>query len=129
VLVAVSLGAAPSIIPIVRSLVLGARTQDYGSAARLGERGVGIFWFGRSCPIIVDACIRVGYAVMAIGSLGFLGLGIPPPTPDWGGMINEGRAWIFRMPWVVLAPAAALSSVVVGLNMLSDGLKEAAEQR
>ncbi|RLE06888.1 ABC transporter permease, partial [Candidatus Aerophobetes bacterium] len=82
-----------------------------------------------SGPIITDACIRVGYAVMAIGSLGFLGLGLPPPTPDWGGMINEGRRWIFRMPWMVVAPAIALSSVVVALNMLSDGLKEAAQQR
>lgn len=134
VVVAVSLGSVPSISRIVRSLVLEARTEDYVSAARLrGERR----WYilvreilpNVSGPIIVDACIRVGYAVMAIGSLGFLGLGIPPPTPDWGGMINEGRAWIFRMPWVVLAPATALSSVVVGLNMLSDGLKEAAQQR
>ena len=134
VVVSVSLGAVPSITRIVRSLVLQARTEDYVSAARLrGERR----WYilvreilpNVSGPIIVDACIRVGYAVMAIGSLGFLGLGIPPPTPDWGGMINEGRGWIFRMPWVVLAPAAALSSVVVALNMLSDGMKEAAQQR
>jgi len=134
VVVSVSLGAVPSITRIVRSLVLQARTEDYVSAARLrGERR----WYilvreilpNVSEPIIVDACIRVGYAVMAIGSLGFLGLGIPPPTPDWGGMINEGRGWIFRMPWVVLAPATALSSVVVALNMLSDGMKEAAQQR
>ena len=134
VVISVSLGSVPSITRIVRSLVLDARTQDYVSAARLrGERR----WYilvreilpNVTGPIIVDACIRVGYAVMAIGSLGFLGLGIPPPTPDWGGMINEGRAWIFRMPWFVLAPAAALSSLVVALNMLSDGLKEAAQQR
>jgi len=134
VVISISLGAVPSITRIVRSLVLQARTQDYVSAARLrGERR----WYilvreifpNVSGPIIVDACIRVGYAVMAIGSLGFLGLGIPPPAPDWGGMINEGRAWIFRMPWIVLAPATALSSVVVALNMLSDGIKEAAQQR
>jgi len=134
VVVSVSLGAVPAITRLVRSLVLQARTEDYVSAARLrGERR----WYilvreilpNVSQPIIVDACIRVGYAVMAIGSLGFLGLGIPPPTPDWGGMINEGRTWIFCMPWIVLAPAAALSSVVVALNMLSDGIKEAAQQR
>jgi len=134
VVVSVSLGAVPAITRLVRSLVLQARTDDYVSAARLrGERR----WYilvreilpNVSEPIIVDACIRVGYAVMAIGSLGFLGLGIPPPTPDWGGMINEGRGWIFLMPWITLAPATALSSVVVALNMLSDGIKEAAQQR
>ena len=134
VVVSVGIGSVPSITRIVRSLVLDARTQDYVSAARLrGERR----WYilvreifpNVSGPLIVDTCIRVGYGIMAIGSLGFLGLGIPPPTPDWGGMINEGRMWIFIMPWVVLAPAAALSSVVIGLNLLADGMREIAQQR
>ena len=132
--VSVAVGAIPRVTRITRSLVLKERSQDYVSAARLrGERR----WYilvreilpNVSGPIITDACIRVGYAVIAIGSLGFLGLGLPPPTPDWGGMINEGRTWIFHMPWMVVAPAIALSSVVVALNMLSDGLKEAAQQR
>ncbi|HHE72781.1 MAG TPA: ABC transporter permease, partial [Chloroflexi bacterium] len=134
VVISISVGSIPSITRIVRSLVLEARTQDYVNAARLRGERLRYILFREilpnvSGPIIADACIRVGYAVMAIGSLGFLGLGIPPPTPDWGGMINEGRQWIFRQPWMVLAPAAALSSLVVALNMLSDGLKEAAQQR
>lgn len=134
VVVSVSLGAVPPTTRIVRSLAQEARTQDYVSAARLrGERRryilVREILPNVSGPIIVDACVRVGYAVMAIGSLGFLGLGIPPPRPDWGGMINEGRQWIFRMPLVVLAPAIALSSLVVALNMLSDGIGEVAQQR
>jgi peptide/nickel transport system permease protein len=118
----------------VRSLVLDVRTKDYVSAARLrGERRRYILLReilpNVSGPIIVDTCIRVGYAIMAIGTLGFLGLGIPPPTPDWGGMISEGRKWIFLMPWVVLAPAAALSSVVIALNLFADGVREIAHQR
>ena len=134
VVIAISLGSIPPITRIVRSLVLDERTKDYVNAARLrGERRRYILLReilpNVSGPIIVDSCIRVGYAIMAIGSLGFLGLGIPPPTPDWGGMINEGRKWIFSMPWTVVAPAAALSSVVIGLNLLADGIREIGQQR
>lgn len=134
VVFSIALGSVPSITRIVRSLVLDARNQDYVSAARLrGERR----WYillreifpNVSGPIIVDACIRVGWAVLSIGWFGFFGLGIPPPAPDWGGMIYAGRTWIFCMPWVVLAPAIALSLLVVALNMLSDGIREAAQQR
>jgi peptide/nickel transport system permease protein len=134
VVIAIALGSIPPIARIVRSLVLDERTKDYVNAARLrGERRSYILLWeilpNVSGPIIVDSCIRVGYAIMAIGSLGFLGLGIPPPTPDWGGMINEGRKWVFMMPWVVLAPAMALSSVVIGLNLLADGLREIGQKR
>ena len=134
VVIAIALGSVPPITRIVRSLTLDERTKDYVNAARLrGERRRYILLReilpNVSGPIIVDSCIRVGYAIMAIGSLGFLGLGIPPPTPDWGGMINEGRKWIFSMPWMVVAPAAALSSVVIGLNLLADGIREIAQQR
>ena len=134
VVISIALGSIPPITRIVRSLVMDVRTKDYVSAARLrGERRRFILLReilpNVSGPIIVDAMIRIGYAIMAIGALGFLGLGIPPPTPDWGGMINEGRQWIFAMPWIVLAPAAALSSMVVGLNLLADGIRENAQLR
>ena len=134
VVIAISLGSVPPITRIVRSLTLDERTKDYVNAARLrGERRRYILLReilpNVSGPIIVDSCIRVGYAIMAIGSLGFLGLGIPPPTPDWGGMINEGRKWIFSMPWMVVALAAALSSVVIGLSLLADGIREIGQQR
>jgi peptide/nickel transport system permease protein len=134
VIISISLGSIPPITRIIRSLVLDVRTKDYVSAARLrGEQRHYILLReilpNVSGPIIVDTTIRIGYAIMAIGALGFLGLGIPPPTPDWGGMINEGRQWIFAMPWIVLAPAIALSSVVIGLNLLADGIREIAQQR
>jgi peptide/nickel transport system permease protein len=134
VIISISLGSIPPITRIIRSLVLDVRTKDYVSAARLrGEKRRYILLReilpNVSGPIIVDTTIRIGYAIMAIGALGFLGLGIPPPTPDWGGMINEGRQWIFAMPWIVLAPAVALSSVVIGLNLLADGIREIAQQR
>ena len=134
VVISISLGSIPPITRIVRSLVMDVRSKDYVSAARLRGEGRGFILVREilpnvSGPIVVDATIRIGYAIMAIGALGFLGLGIPPPTPDWGGMINEGRPWIFAMPWTVLAPAAALSSMVVGLNLLADGLRENAQLR
>jgi peptide/nickel transport system permease protein len=134
VVISVAIGNVPTVTRIVRSLALDERTRDYVSAARLrGERRRYILLReilpNVSGPLIVDTTIRIGYAIMAIGSLGFLGLGIPPPTPDWGGMINEGRPWIFMMPWVVLAPAAALSSVVIALNLVADGIREIAQQR
>jgi peptide/nickel transport system permease protein len=134
VAISVAIGNVPTVTRIVRSLALDERTKDYVHAARLrGERRRYILLReilpNVSGPIIVDTTIRIGYAIMAIGSLGFLGLGIPPPTPDWGGMINEGRPWIFLNPWVVLAPAAALSSVVIALNLLADGIREIEQQR
>jgi peptide/nickel transport system permease protein len=134
VVIAVAIGNIPTITRIVRSLALDERTKDYVNAARLrGERRRYILLReilpNVSGPIIVDSTIRIGYAIIYIGSLGFLGLGIPPPTPDWGGMINEGRQWMFMMPWIVLAPAAALSSVVIALNLLADGIREIGQQR
>ena len=134
VVISLCLGSVPPITRIVRSLVMDVRAKDYVSAARLrGERRRYILLReilpNVSGPIIVDSCIRVGYAIMGIGTLGFLGLGIPPPTPDWGGMINEGREWIFHMPWTVMAPAAALSSIVIALNLFADGIREIAQQR
>jgi peptide/nickel transport system permease protein len=134
VVISVAIGAVPAITRIVRSLALDERMKDYVNAARLrGEQTHYILLReilpNVSGPIIVDSTIRIGYAIMAIGTLGFLGLGVPPPTPDWGGMINEGRQWIFLMPWVVLAPAAALSSVVIALNLFADGIREIEQQR
>jgi peptide/nickel transport system permease protein len=76
-------------------------------------------------PIIIDAMLRVGYAIFAMGTLGFLGLGLPPPSPDWGSMVAAGRRFILAgSPWAALWPSVAIASLVVGLNLLADGLRE-----
>ena len=75
-------------------------------------------------PLIVDACLRMGYTTIFIGILGFLGLGFPPPTPDWGGMINENRSMAITFPHMTLFPCLAISSLVLGLNLLADGVRE-----
>jgi len=72
--------------------------------------------------------LRVGYAAFAIGTLGFLGLGLPPPDPDWGRSVAEGRIWMITAPWIAIAPALAISSLVVGLNLFADGVNAAARR-
>lgn len=129
VVLAIIIGGTPGVARLVRSLTLDIRTRDYVDAARTrGESPlyvmfVEIFPNARG-PILVDAMLRVGYAVFAIGTLGFLGLGVPPPSPDWGSMVARGHRYIWSNPFAVLWPTLAISSLVVGLNLFADGLRE-----
>jgi len=75
-------------------------------------------------PLIVDACLRVGYVTILLGTLGFFGLGLHPESPDWGSMINQTRGYIRLVPTIVLPATIALASFVLGLNLLADGLRE-----
>jgi peptide/nickel transport system permease protein len=75
-------------------------------------------------PLIVDSCVRIGYVIITIGVLGFLGLGLPPPNPDWGGMINETRQMAMAFPHMTVFPCLAISSLVLGFNLLADGMRE-----
>lgn len=129
VVLAITFVGAPGIARLVRSLTLDIRTRDFVAAAKLrGDSDWRIMFVeilpNARGPLIIDAMLRVGYAIFAIGTLGFLGLGLPPPTPDWGGMINEARKYIWTNPLGVLWPAIAISSLVVGLNLFADGLRE-----
>ncbi len=129
VVIAITFVGAPGVARLVRSLTLDIRTRDYIRAAETrGESPLYIMFVeilpNARGPLIIDAMLRVGYAVFAIGTLGFLGLGLPPPTPDWGGMISEARKYIWTSPLNVLWPALAIASLVVGLNLFADGLRE-----
>jgi peptide/nickel transport system permease protein len=79
-------------------------------------------------PIIVEATVRLGYAIFASATLAFLGLGIQPPTPDWGLMIASGRAFLQVAPWMVLFPAFALATLVIAINFVADGLRQVLEE-
>jgi len=130
VVVAITIVGTPGIARLVRSLTLDIRTREYIRAAETrGESRWHIMFIeilpNARGPIIVDAMLRVGYAIFAMGTLGFLGLGLPPPSPDWGSMVAKGREFILAgSPWAALWPSVAIASLVVGLNLLADGLRE-----
>ena len=127
---AVVFASSPGIMRIVRGLTLDLRTRDYVAAAQTrGESGLWIMLVeilpNARGPLIVDACLRMGYTTITIGALGFLGLGLPPPDPDWGGMITQTRSFAGAgFAHMTLVPALAVSLLVLGFNLLADGLRE-----
>jgi len=129
IIIAITFASSPGIMRIVRGLVLDLRNRDYVAAAQTrGESDwkvmlVEILPNARG-PLIVDACLRLGYVIITIGVLGFLGLGLPPPDPDWGGMVNETRQMAMAFPHMTLFPCIAISSLILGFNLMADGLRE-----
>ncbi|MEM9317582.1 MAG: ABC transporter permease [Pseudomonadota bacterium] len=120
---------SPTVFRIVRGIVLDIRTRDYVGAAQ--TRGEGPWYImlweilpNARGPLIVDFCLRIGYTTILLGTLGFFGLGVSPESPDWGSTINEGRRLLTVYPHPPLPPALALMSMVLGLNLLADGLRE-----
>ena len=130
VVLAIAIVGIPGIARLVRSLALDIRTRDYIRAAETRGESPWYIMFveilpNARGPIIIDAMLRVGYAIFAMGTLGFLGLGLPPPSPDWGSMVAKGRQFILSgSPWAALWPSIAIASLVVGLNLFADGLRE-----
>lgn len=129
VIVAITITGAPGVARLVRSLALDIKTRDYIRAAETrGENPWYIMFVeilpNARGPILVDSMLRVGYAIFAIGTLGFLGIGLPPPDPDWGNMVNEARKGIFNAPLGVIWPSLAIATLVIGLNLFADGLRE-----
>jgi peptide/nickel transport system permease protein len=130
VVIAIAIGATPGIARLVRGLTLDIRNREYIIAAQMrGESALYVMFReilpNITGPLIVDACIRVAFAMFATGSLGYLGLGVPPPYPDWGMMIGEGRTWIFKVPWAPIPPIIAIVTLVVAFNLIADGLRKA----
>ncbi|MCG8619631.1 MAG: ABC transporter permease [Desulfobacterales bacterium] len=130
VVIAITIVGVPGIARLVRSLTLDIKTREYIRAAETrGESDWYIMFVeilpNTRGPIIIDAMLRIGYAIFAMGTLGFLGIGMPPPSPDWGSMVAKGRAFILMgAPYAALWPSLAIASLVVGLNLLADGIRE-----
>jgi peptide/nickel transport system permease protein len=120
---------APTVFRIIRGLVLDIKTRDYVAASQ--TRGEGPWYImlweilpNARGPLIVDFCLRIGYTTILLGTLGFFGLGLSPESPDWGSTINAGRRLLAAFPHPAVVPALALMSLVLGLNLLADGLRE-----
>jgi len=129
VILAITITGAPGVARLARSLALDIKTRDYVRAAETRGESAWFIMFREILPnargpLLVDAMLRVGYAIFAIGTLGFLGIGLPPPDPDWGNMVNEARRNIFSNQLAVIWPAIAIASLVIGLNLFADGLRE-----
>jgi peptide/nickel transport system permease protein len=130
VVLAITIAGVPGIARLTRSLTLDIKTRDYVAAAQTRGESPWYIMFveilpNARGPILIDAMLRVGYAVFAIGTLGFLGLGLPPPSPDWGSIVNAGRKFIQAGHiWDALWASLATASLVVGLSLLADGLSE-----
>jgi peptide/nickel transport system permease protein len=129
IVVAVVLASAPGIARIVRGLVLSLMHQEFVAAAYLRRESdlfVMLVELLPNCraPLITDFCLRLGYTTITIGTLGFLGLGLPPPTPDWGGMVKQATSMITVYPHMSLYHVLAIVSLILGFNLLADGLTE-----
>jgi len=131
IVIAVTFSSAPQIMRIVRGLALDVKTRDYIYAAQV--RGEHPLWImvvellpNVRGPLIVDACLRLGYTTVAITTLTFLGLGLQPPDPDWGLMIKEASttALVWQFSYMLLIPALSVSSLILGFNLMADGLRE-----
>jgi ABC-type dipeptide/oligopeptide/nickel transport system permease subunit len=130
VIIAVGIATIPRFARLVRSSVLTIREISYVEASHaLGARDGRIL--GRHvlpnafAPVIVQATLSMGSTVLTAAGLGFLGLGVQPPTPEWGAMLGEGRSYIFSSPYVTTFPGLAIFVAVLGFNLLGDGLRDA----
>jgi len=124
----------PPIARLARSVTLGLAEEEFVLAARARAEGTAYILFREILPnafppLIVEASLRVTYAILLGSALSFLGLGAQPPSSDWGLMIAEARDFIDQAPWIALAPGGAMCLLIIGINLLGDGLREYLDPR
>jgi peptide/nickel transport system permease protein len=134
VMIAVGIYSMPMYIRVVRAQVLALKEREFATAARaIGVRETGILFrhILPNCigPVIVQATINVGTAILSAAALSFLGVGVQPPTPEWGAMLSQSRLYVVTAPHAVTFPGLAIMSVVLGFNLLGDGLRDALDPR
>jgi peptide/nickel transport system permease protein len=134
VIIAVSIVSVPDFARLVRGVVLGIRRLEFVMAARvIGESAPAIMlryvFPSTIAPVVVQASVRMATVLLFASSLNFLGLGVQPPTPDWGAMLSNARDYMFLAPHVTAAPGVSITLVVIGFNLLGDGLRDALDPR
>jgi peptide/nickel transport system permease protein len=132
--IAVGIVYGPVLVRITRSVTLDLVNEEFIQAAH--ARGESMFYILISeilpnawPPIIVEASLRITFAILLGAALSFVGMGAQPPSSDWGLMISEARPFIDRAPWIALGPGLAMCVTVIGINLLGDGLREALDPR
>ncbi|HHX88540.1 MAG TPA: ABC transporter permease [Paracoccus sp.] len=133
-MIAIGLSAVPIFIRLTRGQVLSVKTEDYVEGARaigLGHVAIMAFYILPNVipPIVVQATLTVATAIIAEASLSFLGLGQQPPSPSWGSMLNTAKNFLSQAPWMAIWPGAAIFLVVMGFNLMGDGLRDALDPR
>jgi peptide/nickel transport system permease protein len=128
VLLVIVIVYTPIVARVVRSVVLSVKTRGFVEAARLQGEPQFLILFREILPSVlptlaVEAALRFSYAIFLVASLGFLGVGVQPPSPDWGLMVKEARTNVNQAPWAMYFPAGAIAIVVIGVNLMADGLK------
>lgn len=134
VMIAVGIRSMPMYVRVVRSQVMSLKEREFVNAARaigVNDRGILFRHILPNCvgPIIVQATINVGTAILNAAALSFLGVGVQPPIPEWGAMLSKSRLYVVTAPHAVTFPGLAIMSVVLGFNLLGDGLRDALDPR
>lgn len=134
VLIVIVIVYTPIVARVVRSVVLPVKSVGYVEAARTQGESMGYILFREILPSVspaltVEAALRFSYAIFLVASLGFLGVGAQPPTPDWGLMVNEARHNVSQTPWAMYFPAGAIAFLVIGVNLMADGLKRVLQEQ
>jgi ABC-type dipeptide/oligopeptide/nickel transport system permease subunit len=130
VILAVGLGVVPAFVRLVRASTLSIRARDYVAASRAsGASGLSIIWRhvlpNALAPVVIQATLGLGSTLLTAAGLGFLGLGVQQPTPEWGSMLGEGRSYIFSNPNLATFPGVAIFLTVLAFNLMGDGLRDA----
>lgn len=128
VLIVIIIVYTPIVARVVRSVVLAVKPKGFVEAARLSGESQARILFREILPSVlptlsVESALRFSYAIFLVASLGFLGVGVQPPSPNWGLMVKEARIYAGLIPWALFFPALAISLVVIGVNLMADGVK------
>jgi dipeptide transport system permease protein len=133
-MVAIAAGALPGTTRLARAAALSETAKDYVTASRIAGAGTLRLMFvtvlpNCMAPLIVNATLAFSSAVLETAALGFLGLGVPAPAPEWGTMLASARDYIARAPWVVTMPGLAILVSVLSINLVGDGLRDALDPK